>query len=66
MDKQALRKELEKHRIVDRLLKNPNWELTARAAIDKLVDGKECPVKSWPRSSTWQQVQMAFDQIKNR
>jgi hypothetical protein len=63
-EKEALREKLLKHAIVIRLLNNPNWEPAARAAVAFLIDGKNCPVVSWRKSSTWQQVQMAFDEIK--
>jgi hypothetical protein len=62
--KEALRENLEKHRIVRRLLENPNWEPAARAAVAYFIDGKNCPVKSWVKSSTWQQVKMAFEEVE--
>src|SRR2546425_519505 len=52
--------------IVSRLLKNSNWEPAARAAIAYFLDNKECGIPSWRRSSTWQQVQMAFDEINQQ
>ena len=64
LDKEALREKLLKHPIVVRLLNNPNWEPAARAAMANLIDGKNCPVVSWRKSSTWQQVQMAFDEVR--
>jgi hypothetical protein len=64
MNKEELRRKLLAHPIVQRLLNNPNWGPAAQAAIAELVDGKRCPVNSWRKSSTWQQVQMVFDEIK--
>ncbi|HEY4360615.1 MAG TPA: hypothetical protein VGN17_06585 [Bryobacteraceae bacterium] len=49
--------------MVKRLLKNPNWSGAAEAAIDYFVDGTECPIPSWIRSSTWTQVEVAYRQI---
>jgi hypothetical protein len=63
MTKDKQRQQLLEHPIVIRLLNNPNWAPAARAAIGELVDGKKCPVTSWRKSSTWQQVQMALDEI---
>lgn len=63
MDKESTRKQLLAHPLVKRLLNNPNWEPAARAAIENFVEGKDCPVQSWRRSSTWQQVQVAFQEI---
>jgi hypothetical protein len=65
MKHETLKQQLLGHSIVVRLLNNPNWAPAARAAIDELVDGKKCPVTSWRKSSTWQQVQMALDEIKS-
>jgi hypothetical protein len=66
MEKELLRAKLLVHPIVTRLLNNPNWEPAARAAVSKLVDDKNCPVVSWRKSSTWQQVQLAYDEINAR
>jgi hypothetical protein len=63
MDKENARQRLLAHPIVMRLLNNPNWEPAARAAVAYFVDGKNCPVQSWRRSSTWQQVQMVFEEM---
>jgi hypothetical protein len=63
MTKEALKQRLLDHAIVLRLLNNPNWAPAARAAVAELVDGKKCPVTSWRKSSTWQQVKMALDEI---
>ena len=64
MAQEVLKQQLLAHPIVERLLRNPNWEPAARAAVDELVEGRKCPVTSWRKSSTWQQVQMAWDQMK--
>ncbi len=63
MDPKKLKQQLLEHPIVTRLLNNPNWAPAARAAVAELVEGKKCPVTSWRKSSTWQQVKMAFDEI---
>jgi hypothetical protein len=65
MNKDAIKEKLLEHPIVTRLLNNPNWAPAAQAAIAELVEGKKCPVSSWRKSSTWQQVQMVLDEIKN-
>jgi hypothetical protein len=65
MSKDAIKQKLLEHPIVTRLLNNPNWAPAAHAAIAELVDGKRCPVNSWRKSSTWQQVQMVLDEIKS-
>jgi hypothetical protein len=65
MNKDVLKQKLLEHPIVTRLLNNPNWAPAAHAAIAELVEGKRCPVNSWRRSSTWQQVQMVLDEIKS-
>jgi hypothetical protein len=63
-DKEALRSKLLEHELVQRLLKNPNWKPAAMAAVAFLMDGKKCPVTSWTKSSTWAQVQMAYEELK--
>jgi hypothetical protein len=66
MADENIRQELLAHPIVTRLLNNPNWEPAARAAMAFLIDGKTCPVVSWRKSSTWQQVQLALDEVKDK
>jgi hypothetical protein len=63
---ETLKHQLLSHRIVQRLLNNPNWEPAARAAVDHFVDHKQCPVPSWVKSSTWAQVKMAYEEITRR
>jgi hypothetical protein len=63
MSKESTKQLLLAHPIVTRLLNNPNWEPAARAAVSELVEGKKCPVTSWRKSSTWQQVKMVFQEI---
>jgi hypothetical protein len=58
-----LRNKLLSHPIVERLRNNSNWKLAAEAAIDHFVDHKKCTVPSWIKSSTWKQVEMAYDEI---
>jgi hypothetical protein len=65
MDKAMVKQKLLESPIVTRLLNNPNWAPAAQAAIAELVDGKKCPVSSWRKSSTWQQVQMVLDEAKS-
>jgi hypothetical protein len=48
---------------IDRLLKNPNWSPAAEAAIAYFYRGKECPIQSWRRSSTWAQVKMVYEEM---
>jgi len=58
-----IKQQLLAHGAVVRLLKNQQWAQPAHAAIAHFTEGKPCPVSSWQRSSTWQQVQMAFNEI---
>ena len=58
-----LRNKLLNHPIVERLRNNPNWKPAADAALDHFIDHKKCTVPSWVKSSTWKQVEMAFDEI---
>ena len=62
-DNEALKNQLLSHRLVERLLRNPNWEPAARAAVDYFVDHKKCSVPSWVKSSTWAQVKMAYEEL---
>ena len=60
---ESLRKKLLNHPLVERLRNNPNWKPVADAAVDFFLDHKKCTVPSWIRSSTWKQVEMAYDEI---
>ncbi len=51
---------------VERLLKNPNWEGAANAAIAYLTRGEPCPIASWRKSSTWAQVEMVHGQLRRK
>jgi hypothetical protein len=62
-EKEALRSKLLGHELVKRLLRNPNWKPAAVAAVAFFIDGKKCPVPSWTKSSTWAQVQMAYEEV---
>jgi hypothetical protein len=62
-DREILRSKLLKHDLVNRLLRNPNWKPAALAAIAFLIDGKKCPIPSWTKSSSWAQVEMAYEEI---
>jgi len=57
------RQELTDDPIVQRLLNNKNWVGAANAAIDFFIDGTPCPIPSWPVSSTWAQVKMAYGKL---
>jgi hypothetical protein len=46
-----------------RLTSNPNWKPAAEAAIKFFVDGVKCPIPSWPKSSTWAQVKMIWEEL---
>ena len=63
---EALRNKLLDHPIVQRLLNNPNWKPAAEAAVNHFIDHKKCIVPSWVKSSTWKQVQMAYEEITER
>jgi hypothetical protein len=65
-NKEVLRNKLLDHPLVQRLRNNPNWKPAAEAAIDYFVDSKKCIVPSWIKSSTWKQVQMAYEEITQR
>ena len=58
--------ELRNDRLVQRLLKNPNWEPAAEAAIAFYIRGEECPIPGWKKSSTWAQVKMVYDKLAAR
>lgn len=49
---------------IQRLLNNPNWQPAAEAAMKFFVDGKSCPITSWRKSSTWAQVEMVWEELK--
>ena len=51
---------------VERLMKNQNWSGAAEAAIQFLIHGKECPIASWRKSSTWAQVDMVYKEVRGR
>jgi hypothetical protein len=57
------RETLADHPMVQRLLANPNWKPAAEAAMDYFLDGTECPIASWRKSSTWSQVKFAFEKL---
>ena len=49
---------------IQRLLNNPNWKPAAEAAMKFLLDGKSCPITSWRKSSSWAQVEMVWEELK--
>ena len=61
---QVSRRELESHPYVVRLLGNLNWKPAAEAAIAYVLEGKSCPIASWRKSSSWSQVEAAYNEIK--
>ena len=65
-DKERVRQRVLTDPIVQRLMNNPNWEPAARAAVAELIDNKPCPVNSWRKSSTWQQVKMVYNDVVSR
>ena len=66
IDPNDLRTKLLEHPLVQRLRNNPNWKPAADAAIDHLIDHKKCVVPSWIKSSTWKQVEMAYEEIRQQ
>ena len=46
---------------IERLLKNPIWRPAAEAAMAFYLQGTDCPIASWQRSSTWAQVKMVWE-----
>jgi hypothetical protein len=48
---------------IQRLLNNPNWKPAAEAAMKFFLEGKNCPIASWKKSSTWAQVKMVWDEL---
>jgi hypothetical protein len=58
--------DLYSHPLVERLRKNPNWKPAADAAIDHFIDGKECRIASWKKSSTWDQLRLAYEELRSR
>jgi len=51
---------------IQRLLKNPNWAPAAEAAMDFLFEGTDCPIASWRKSSTWQQVEYVAASLEKK
>jgi len=51
---------------IQRLLNNPYWKPAAEAAMNFLLDGQDCPIASWKKSSTWAQVKMVWEEFKSR
>jgi hypothetical protein len=49
---------------IQRLLNNPNWKPAAEAAMKFFLEGKHCPISSWRKSSTWAQVEMVWNELK--
>jgi hypothetical protein len=63
---EVLKDQLLDHPLVQRLRNNPNWKPAAEAAVDYLIDKKKCTVPSWTKSSTWKQMEMAYEELRRR
>lgn len=50
---------------IQRLLNNPNWQPAAEAAMKFFLEGQNCPIASWKKSSTWAQVKMVWEELNN-
>jgi hypothetical protein len=48
---------------VSRLLRNRSWAPAAKAAIEFLLRGKECPIVTWRKSATWAQIEMVHREL---
>jgi hypothetical protein len=62
----VLRRKMLADPIVERLRNNPNWKPAAEAALDHFVDETPCIVPSWRKSSTWKQVEMVYEKLKDK
>ncbi len=49
---------------IQRLMNNPNWKPAAEAAMKFFLEGEDCPIASWKKSSTWAQVKMVWEEKK--
>ena len=63
VDKRHLEKKLREHPLVAPRLKHARDTHAAEAAVRECVYGEPITVSSWLRSSTYQQVKMAYAQI---
>jgi hypothetical protein len=64
--KKLAREALIKHPNMQRLRRNANWQMAADAAVAFLLDGDASGAGIWSRTSTWRQVELAFQQVKSQ
>jgi hypothetical protein len=62
-DRAELEKKLREHPLVAARLKHERDSQAAEATIRECVYGEPVPIPSWLRSSTYQQVKLAFSQL---
>ncbi|MEX2301937.1 MAG: hypothetical protein WD733_13430 [Bryobacterales bacterium] len=62
-DRAELEKKLREHPLVAARLRHERDAQAAEAAVRECVYGEPVPIVSWLRSSTYQQVRLAFSQI---
>ncbi|MGA9108338.1 MAG: hypothetical protein ACLQPN_06955 [Bryobacteraceae bacterium] len=63
IDKKQLEKRLREHPLVAARLKHARDTHAAEAAVRECIYGEPITVSSWLRSSTYQQVKLAYNQI---
>jgi hypothetical protein len=64
LDRTELEKKLREHPLVAARLRHERDAQAAEAAIRECIYGEPIPISSWLRSSTCQQVKLAFSQIR--
>jgi hypothetical protein len=62
-DRAELEKKLREHPLVAARLKHERDSQAAEAAVRECIYGEPVPISSWLRSSTYQQVKLAFSQV---
>lgn len=63
IDRAELEKRLREHPLVAARLRHERDAQAAEAAVRECIYGEPVPISSWLRSSTYQQVKLAFSQI---
>jgi hypothetical protein len=63
LDKKQLEKKLREHPLVAARLRHARDTHAAEAAVRECIYGEPIVVSSWLRSSTYQQVKLAYGQI---
>jgi hypothetical protein len=63
LDRPELERQLRDHPLVAPRLKHERDAQSAEAAVRECIYGETVPISSWLRSSTYQQVKLAFSQI---